>query len=81
MYASRFGIRAYDYWWGYTSAQIDLMIADQPIAVYAKNGDNKKAPTKAKMDDLWARWAEKHKTSASGEKIKLSEYLGKNILT
>ncbi len=57
------------------------MIADQPIVVYAKNGDDKKAPTKEKMDDLWARWAEKHKTSAAGEKIKLSEYLGKDILT
>lgn len=68
----RFGVRAYDYWYGYTVAQIELMTADQPLVVY-KNKDKK--PTKSQMDDFADKWAEmKKKDGEKKEKISLSDY-------
>lgn len=75
LFERRFGIRAYDYWWGYTEAQIDLMAADQPIVVYHHDDDRPKH-TKKKMDDFYEKWLAKKKgKSAVGEKISLSGYL------
>lgn len=76
----RYGIRAYDYWWGYTSAQIDLMIADQPLVVYPKDKGEKKAPTRKTMDDFADKWmAKKQGKTLSGQKISLDEYLRNGI--
>ena len=36
LFERKFGIRAYDYWWGYTAAQIGLMVADQPLVMYPR---------------------------------------------
>lgn len=69
----RFGVRAYDYWYGYTIAQIELMTADQPLVVY-KSKDRK--PTKAQMDSFADKWAEmKKKDGEKKEKISLRDYL------
>lgn len=74
-------MRAYDYWWGYTSAQIDLMVADQPLIVYKKepkrNADGSVKHTKAEMDKLWNDWLKKKEREGSlvGKKINLGEYL------
>ena len=62
-------MRAYDYWWGYTSAQVDLMVADQPLIVYKKDG-SEKPHTAKRMDDLWARWEEKNRSGNGAEKGK-----------
>lgn len=81
LFASRFGVRAYDYWWGYTSAQIDLMVSDQPLIVYKKekkrNADGSVKHTKKEMDDLYDRWAARKAAEGSmaGKKINLSEWL------
>lgn len=70
-------MRAYDYWWGYTSAQIDLMVADQPLVVYPKKDAD--APTKKKMDDAYARWkARKDKEQGGGlvgRQVSLADFL------
>lgn len=67
-------MRAYDYWWGYTMAQIELMTADAPIVRYKDDAPEKH--TKRKMDAMADAWAEKHKgKSMKGQKIKLSEWL------
>lgn len=51
----RFGIGAFDYWWGYTSAQIDLMLMDQPTIEYdTKDNKGKKSiiATKQEEDEM-----------------------------
>ena len=85
IFATRYGIKAYDYWWGYTSAQIDLMVADQPIIVYKKdkkrNSDGSVKHTAKEMDDLWDNWVKKKEKEGSlvGKKISLSDYLNNKI--
>lgn len=76
LFERRFGISAYDYWWGYTAAQIELMAADAPFVKYR---DNNKSHTKSEMDKLADRWNEKRKEQGSmvGKKISLSDYLRK----
>ena len=72
---------AYDYWWGYTSAQIDLMVADQPLIVYKKekkrNADGSVKHTAEEMDKLWDDWMKKKEKEGSmvGKKINLGEWL------
>ena len=74
LFERKYGVRAYDYWWGYTMAQIELMTADAPIVRY--KDDNPKAHKKEDMDALAEAWAEKRKgKSVKGRKIKLSEWL------
>lgn len=75
-------VKAYNYWWGYTSAQIDLMVADSPIIVY--NKDKKKDKygtkkhTKREMDELVAKWNSlKTEREERGEKLDLNSFLGK----
>lgn len=46
LFERRFGIRAFDYWWGYTASQIDLMAMDGPVLDY---GNNKKKGGKKSM--------------------------------
>lgn len=73
MLERHFGVRAYDYWYGYTIAQIELMTADQPLVVY-KNKEKKH--TEAQMNDLAEKWAAKKAKEGGGkkEKISLSDY-------
>lgn len=71
MFERRFGVKAYDYWWGYTKAQIELMIADQPFVSFKKEKKN----TKKQMDDLAERW-EKKKGEAKGVSDPLQEFKG-----
>lgn len=79
----RFGIKAYDYWWGYSAAQVDLMMADQPLVVYPKSDNDKpKEVSQKSMDNLYERWAAKRKETGGikkGEKISLSDYLNNKI--
>lgn len=35
-------VRFYDYLWGFTAAQVELMMADLPLVVYPKSTDGKK---------------------------------------
>ena len=51
----KFGIRAFDYWWGYTAAQIELMLIDGPVIDYDyKKSDAKKSMilTKSEEDEM-----------------------------
>lgn len=68
-------MRAYDYWWGYSSAQIDLMVADQPLVVYPKK-DRKM--TKKRAEAAYAEWKERKKAeggSLVGKKVSLADFL------
>ena len=74
-------MRAYDYWWGYSAAQIDLMVADQPVIVYKKdvkrNADRSVRHTKKEMDELWEKWEKKKAKEGSkvGKRINLGEWM------
>lgn len=74
-------MRAYDYWWGYSAAQIDLMVADQPVIVYKKdvkrNADGSVRHTKKEMDELWEKWEKKKAKEGSkvGKRINLGEWM------
>ena len=72
MFETRFFIKAYNYWWGYTAAQIELMALDMPLVSYShtkKDDDAFKNPTKKKMQDFYERWKAMRggKTFAGGQ--------------
>lgn len=83
LFQRKYFIAAYDYWWGYSAAQIDLMVADQPLVVYpkTKKEDGPKKHTKKEMDALYDRWMEKKKNEGSliGKKISLADYLNNKL--
>lgn len=78
-------MKAYDYWWGYTAAQIDLMAIDQPMVSYKKrdrrNADGSKKHTLKEMDDLYDRWAARKEKEGSvvGQTINLKDYLNNKV--
>lgn len=41
-------VRCYDYYWGFTAAQIELMMADLPLIIYPKSKDKKQAGSDSK---------------------------------
>lgn len=69
-------MRAYDYWYGYTAAEIELMSIDQPLVSY----NNKKKEEKHTTEELNATMEEWERTHGSyelkGEKVSLSELFG-----
>ena len=74
MFERKFGIRAYDYWWGYTIAQIELMAIDQPLVSYK---DKDRIPSKEKMERIAKQWAGERagRKSLVGKEINLGEFL------
>ena len=78
LFERKFFIRAFDYWWGYTSAQIDLMISDVPLVVYkSANTDNNH--TADEMAEIQQRWLESRKQgSLAGKTLTLNDILNGN---
>lgn len=64
-------IPRWEYEWGLTIPQIELMLADQPIVVYPKNKGKDKAPDIENFKAVEEKW----KTRKTGQKIKLSDLL------
>lgn len=65
----------YDYWWGLTAAEVELMAIDQPLVVYdhkEKEGGKKKFKKANPLDVIRAKreWEEKYK-GREDEKIKI----------
>ena len=76
----KFGIAAFDYWWGYTTAQIELMVMDQPVIDYGskkEKGMGNSRADKQEMDDLAEAWAQKKASEGSmeGETFSLSGFM------
>lgn len=82
LFERRFGIKAFDYWWGYTQAEIDLMVTDQPTMEYDvkdKKGKKSMIATKQEeqeMKDLVKEW-EKDRNGKSyvGKTFSLSDFM------
>ena len=83
LFERRFGIRAFDYWWGYTTAQIELMVMDQPVVDYGhdkgKKGKKSMIATKKEEDelnDLVAAWQrDRQGKSYVGKTFSLGDFL------
>ena len=86
LFERRFGIRAFDYWWGYTSCEIDLMTIDQPVIDYnyKKNKGKKSMIATQKegeeMEALNKAWEEKRKgRTYVGSTFSLNEFVAGKI--
>lgn len=70
-------VKEWGYMWGWTAAQIQMMMVDQTITVYKKDDDKKKEESieekKERMEQIVANWKKK---KASGKSMKLSDFLG-----
>ena len=72
----------YEYFWGYTSAQIELMMADCPIIVYPnmknkeKRNDTNKTPQISGHDitTVAEEWKKKYGQGGTEIKLDLSGY-------
>ena len=69
----------WDYYWGLTAAQIELLTIDQPIVVYKKDEDNDKPWKKGTVSEGYAnkqyqKWLEKKKKrEAEGKDLDISK--------
>ncbi len=86
LFERRFGIRAFDYWYGYSACQIDLMVMDQPVVDYggsSKKSEKSMIGTKEEqdeMDSLAEAWLKKRKgESFVGKKVNLGDFVRGNI--
>lgn len=71
-------VKAWDYWWGYTAAQLELMVVDAPLVVYDtdKKGKKKRKPTALQIARSEKRFMEEH-GSSKGEAFSLADYIKK----
>ena len=75
-------IPMYEYYWGHTAAQIELMDIDAPITVWKKHeskgglkpGDKGYRPDPKKLDDAVRRWKER-KAEREKRGFKLGHFL------
>ena len=80
LFERRFGIRAFDYRFGYTAAQIELMVMDQPTITY-DHKDKKRGSMMAtkreveEMDELTRAWKARHGESRVGKEFSLEGFL------
>lgn len=79
----RFGIGAFDYWWGYTKAEIELMLIDQPTVDYnygkGKNSKRSMIATKQEEDemkDLVEAWKkDRNGQTYAGKTFSLNDFM------
>lgn len=79
----KFGIAAFDYWWGYTAAEIDLMVIDQPVISYKTEKKKSMMASRkeaAELDALTEAWENKRKgKSLAGKELSLSEFMKQKV--
>ena len=81
LFERRFGIAAYDFWYGYSACQIDLGVMDGPVVNY--NYKNKKSErsmfgTREEVDEMEAladAWKAQNGDGVVGQEISLSEFI------
>lgn len=61
----------WNYLWGYTAAQIELMAVDAPMVVYTEGKERK--PSKEELAATADKWEKKYK--GKSKKVDLSELL------
>lgn len=76
-------VQMYEYYWGHTAAQIELMKIDAPLTVYRSNRENKPKPgqegykkTAAEAARDYARWkARKEEEKRKGITVDMNTFL------
>lgn len=76
-------VARYDYQWGYTAAQIELMFCDAPVIKYKRDDDNKPKPgekgftrTAEQAQAAYAKWkARVEAEKKAGKKMDLDAFL------
>ena len=69
----------WDYYWGLTAAQVELLTIDQPIVVYKKDDDNDKPWKKGTVSESYAnkqyqQWlAKKKQREAEGKTLDITQ--------
>ena len=69
----------WDYYWGLTAAQVELLTIDQPIVVYKADKDNDKPWKKGTVSETYAnkqyqKWLEKKKKrEAEGKTLDIGQ--------
>lgn len=58
-------IPMWNYYYGMTLAQIELLTSDCPLVLYNTKKDKKKAPSKDDIEKAKKKWEEKYATSPS----------------
>lgn len=63
-----FRVKAWDYWWGYTAAQLELMVVDAPLVVYDtdKKSKKKRKPSALQIARSEKRFLEEHGDGKGG---------------
>lgn len=84
LFERRFGIRAFDYWYGYSICQIELMMMDQPVIDYGtekKKGSMMATKSEVEeLDALQAAWeAKRQGRSFVGQKVNLNDFVKGSI--
>lgn len=71
-------VKAYGYWWGYTAAQIELMVADVPLMVYdtVENGQDGN-PSAEQIEQARRKWENRYRGKTS--KIRINDILNGNV--
>ena len=75
-------VQMYEYYWGHTAAQIQLIDIDQPLTVYKRHdsssglkpGDKGYKPNAKKLDEAVERW-KKRKAEREKRGFKLDQFL------
>lgn len=80
LFERRFGIAAFDYWYGYSACQIDLGVMDGPVFSYGKSKKNERSMFGSReeadeMDALVNAWEAQNGTGIAGQEISLSEFM------
>jgi len=77
------GIMEYGYRFGYTSAQVDLMVIDQPVISYKTDKKKSMMASRAEVNELDAltdAWEKKRKgKNFAGKKLNLNEFLNNGV--
>ena len=86
LFERKFGIRAFDFWWGYTFCEIDLMTIDQPVIDYSnqkQSGKNSMILSKKEEDEmtsLVAEWnADRKGKSYAGRTFSLDDFMNGKV--
>lgn len=69
-------VNMWNYYWGMSSAQIELAIADGPVIVYKHDKkDKSKKPTAAAIEKAALLWEQEHKEDGGKLKLNMKNFI------
>ena len=72
-------VRAFDYYWTYTIAQIELMLVDKPLVLYKddKGADSKggKPPSREEAERAYKEFMDRKEKERKGERLNINKWI------